>query len=115
MRTILFFLFFLAQTSSMAQETAQAEGAKTAPSGTPPFPAGGTDEFSAGLNRGRFLKNGFLGFASVYAASKIPWQQAFEAAVAESEQIYGRENPTYAITSCDYADLLAQIVVRYCR
>lgn len=35
------------------------------------------------LNRGRFLKNGFLGFASVYAASKIPWQTAFEAAVAE--------------------------------
>lgn len=35
------------------------------------------------LNRGRFLKNGFLGFASVYAASKIPWQTAFEAAIAE--------------------------------
>ena len=29
------------------------------------------------VNRGRFLKNGFLGFASVYAASKIPWQTAF--------------------------------------
>jgi hypothetical protein len=36
MRTILFFLLFLAQASSMAQETAQAEGAKTPPSGTPP-------------------------------------------------------------------------------
>ena len=35
------------------------------------------------LNRHRFLKNGFLGFASVYAASKIPWQNAFEAAIAE--------------------------------
>lgn len=35
------------------------------------------------LNRGRFLKNGLLGFAAVYAASKIPWQTAFEAAVAE--------------------------------
>lgn len=35
------------------------------------------------VNRGRFLKNGFLGFASVYAASKIPWQTAFESAVAE--------------------------------
>ncbi len=37
----------------------------------------------ARVNRGRFLKNGFLGFASVYAASRIPWQTAFEAAVAE--------------------------------
>ncbi len=36
------------------------------------------------VNRGRFLKNGFLGFASVYAASKIPWQTAFEAAVADA-------------------------------
>ncbi len=35
------------------------------------------------LNRGRFLRNGFLGVASVYAASKIPWQTAFEAAIAE--------------------------------
>ncbi len=35
------------------------------------------------VNRGRFLKNGFLGFAAVYAASKIPWQTAFEAAIAE--------------------------------
>ena len=35
------------------------------------------------INRGRFLKNGFLGFAAVYAASKIPWQTAFEAAIAE--------------------------------
>jgi uncharacterized protein (DUF1501 family) len=35
------------------------------------------------LDRRRFLRNGFLGFASVYAASKIPWVKAFEAAVAE--------------------------------
>ena len=35
------------------------------------------------LNRHRFLKNGVLGVASIYAASKIPWQTAFEAAVAE--------------------------------
>lgn len=35
------------------------------------------------VNRHRFLKNGFLGFASVYAASKIPWVTAFESAVAE--------------------------------
>lgn len=35
------------------------------------------------VNRQRFLKNGVLGFAAVYAASKIPWQTAFEAAVAE--------------------------------
>jgi uncharacterized protein (DUF1501 family) len=35
------------------------------------------------LNRGRFLRNGFLGFASVYAATKIPWQTAFESAIAE--------------------------------
>ena len=35
------------------------------------------------VNRQGFLKNGFLGFASVYAASKIPWQTAFESAVAE--------------------------------
>ncbi len=44
------------------------------PDGVPRMPS---------LNRARFLKNGFLGFASVYAASKIPWQTAFEAAVAE--------------------------------
>lgn len=37
----------------------------------------------SGLNRGRFLRNGLLGFASVYAATKIPWQTAFESAVAE--------------------------------
>lgn len=35
------------------------------------------------INRGRFLKNGLLGFAAVYGASKIPWQTAFETAVAE--------------------------------
>ncbi len=35
------------------------------------------------VNRHRFIKNGVLGFAAVYAASKIPWQTAFEAAVAE--------------------------------
>ncbi len=44
------------------------------PDGVPRMPS---------LNRARFLKNGFLGFASVYAASKIPWQTAFDAAVAE--------------------------------
>jgi uncharacterized protein (DUF1501 family) len=36
------------------------------------------------INRGRFLKNGALGFAAVYAASKIPWQTAFEAAAADA-------------------------------
>lgn len=44
------------------------------PDGVPAMPT---------LNRGRFLRNGVLGFASVYAATKIPWQTAFESAVAE--------------------------------
>ncbi len=33
---------------------------------------------------------------------------AYEAAVSESEATYGRENSTYAITLCDFADLLAR-------
>ena len=36
-----------------------------------------------GLDRRAFLRNGVLGLASVYAASKIDWTRAFEAAVAE--------------------------------
>ncbi len=38
---------------------------------------------STGANRRQFLATGVLGMASVYAASKIDWQQAMEAAVAE--------------------------------
>src|SRR6266545_4219906 len=34
-------------------------------------------------DRRNFLKWGVLGMASVYAAAKIDWQQAFESAVAE--------------------------------
>ena len=36
-----------------------------------------------GLDRRAFLRTGVLGLASVYAASKIDWTRAFEAAVAE--------------------------------
>ena len=38
---------------------------------------------STGVDRKRFLQTGIMGLASVYGASKIDWQQAFEAAVAE--------------------------------
>ena len=38
---------------------------------------------STGANRRQFLATGVLGMASVYAASKIDWQHAMEAAVAE--------------------------------
>lgn len=54
-----------------------------------PIPAEAATGFRDGVphlprvNRHRFLKNGVLGVAAVYAASKIPWQTAFEAAVAE--------------------------------
>jgi uncharacterized protein (DUF1501 family) len=36
-----------------------------------------------GMDRRSFLRTGALGMASVYAASRIDWTQAFEAAVAE--------------------------------
>ena len=36
-----------------------------------------------GLDRRAFLRTGVLGLASVYAASKIDWTRAYEAAVAE--------------------------------
>ncbi len=37
-----------------------------------------------GYDRRQFLKNGVLGFASVYAASAINWTRVFETAVAEA-------------------------------
>jgi uncharacterized protein (DUF1501 family) len=39
-----------------------------------------------GLNRRDFLRTGALGVASVYAASRIDWTRAFEAAVAEGAE-----------------------------
>jgi uncharacterized protein (DUF1501 family) len=39
-----------------------------------------------GSNRRDFIRNGALGFAAVYGASKINWQRAFEAAVAEAAE-----------------------------
>ena len=37
-----------------------------------------------GMDRRAFLRNGILGMASVYAATKIDWTRAYEAAVAEA-------------------------------
>jgi uncharacterized protein (DUF1501 family) len=37
------------------------------------------------LDRKAFLRNGIIGVASIYAASRISWQQAFEAAAAAAE------------------------------
>ncbi len=54
-----------------------------------PIPAEAIAGFPDGVpklgrhNRRRFLQNGVVGVASVYAATKIPWQTAFESAVAE--------------------------------
>ena len=42
-------------------------------------------ESRPGLRRADFLRNGAIGVASVYAASKIDWSRAFEAAVAEAQ------------------------------
>jgi uncharacterized protein (DUF1501 family) len=39
-----------------------------------------------GTDRREFIRNGAVGFAAVYGASKINWQKAFEAAVAEAAQ-----------------------------
>jgi uncharacterized protein (DUF1501 family) len=39
-----------------------------------------------GLNRRQFVRNGVAGMAAVYAASKINWQSAFEAAIAEAAE-----------------------------
>ena len=36
-----------------------------------------------GMDRRSFLRTGALGMASIYAASRIDWTRAFEAAVAE--------------------------------
>ena len=38
---------------------------------------------STGIDRRRFIQTGVLGTAAVYASTKIDWQRAFEAAVAE--------------------------------
>jgi uncharacterized protein (DUF1501 family) len=48
-----------------------------------PLLSGG--EARPGLRRSTFLRNGAIGFASVYAASKIDWTRAFEAAQAEAQ------------------------------
>ncbi|MEW6582600.1 MAG: DUF1501 domain-containing protein [Actinomycetota bacterium] len=37
-----------------------------------------------GMDRRAFLRNGILGVASIYAATRIDWTRAFEAAVAEA-------------------------------
>ena len=39
---------------------------------------------TSGFNRRQFVRNGVLGFASVYAAQALNWTRVFEAAVAEA-------------------------------
>jgi uncharacterized protein (DUF1501 family) len=69
-----------------ASESADRE---LAPVDRMPIPAEAIAGFPDGVprlgrhNRRSFLRNGIVGVASVYAATRIPWQAAFEAAVAE--------------------------------
>lgn len=73
---------------------------------------------SKGLDRRSFLRTGALGMASVYAASRIDWTRAFEAAVAEgadpSNQIVmiflngGNDGLNTVIPNAEYATYLAK-------
>jgi uncharacterized protein (DUF1501 family) len=71
-----------------------------------------------GLDRRSFLRTGALGMASVYAASRIDWTRAFEAAVAEgadpSNQVVmiylngGNDGLNVIVPNAEYATYLAK-------
>lgn len=73
---------------------------------------------SKGMDRRQFLRTGALGMASVYAATRIDWTRAFEAAVAEgaspSNQVVmiylngGNDGLNMIIPNAEYADYAAK-------